>query len=530
MRQILAVLAVLAWALAGPLPVKAADPDPAPRPYYEYPGNYAEEVAALVKKFKDAFGYELVDFGRPWRIEEIQELHEAFAELPPSFYRLPGLPALYRLDHFMGNAAGVPAEEIPAATLPSYMTVHDTENATYKLMVGNQDLRVEFYNTLFYEDREVFKNIVHHEMAHALDLSRGFMSVSPEWLALSKFSILNLPALDATPESNYLYTFIDDPAEDNYAPVSLRHLPTYSRGNLQEDFANSMAAYIHYPYFRLSHPERYRFLREKVFGGRDYFPDQGEGKTFKEVALADLEQALSKKDAEGARRVFVEVSRGVYPEIEAAMAKKLDEFLKADPQQEMAAALGLASCYSSDPLALTLRQDLVRKKQLTVEATLKDERCARVSRKNFEGGTGQWPPLGLFFLREDGRDVLQFLDPVLRLAHARGFHTRYLWRIFPEGQESRLLAEGTWPLDKGGNGSVRIDLEKSAGKKLNLPAGQPVILELGVERMHRTTFKTLHSTPQKIRIVVQPWFKYRPGGEVRVHPVFPLRGAYQHLN
>ena len=79
-----------------------------------------------------------------------------------------------------------------------------------------------------------------------------------------EFSILNLPALDATPESNYLYTFIDDPAEDNYAPVSLRHLPTYSRGNLQEDFANSMAAYIHYPYFRLSHPERYRFLRDRI--------------------------------------------------------------------------------------------------------------------------------------------------------------------------------------------------------------------------------------------------------------------------
>lgn len=534
MKRFSAVLAVvfalLTGAVAGPRPADAAEPEAPKRPYYEYPGNYADEVAALVKKFKEAFGYDLVDFGRAWRIDEIKELHEAFAELPPAFHHLPGLPALYRLDHFMGNAGGVPAGEIPAATLPSYMTLHDTEHSDYKLVVDDQDLRVEFYNNLFYEDKAAFKNIVHHEMAHAFDLSRGFISVSSEWLALSKFRILNLPALDAKPGSDFLYTFIDDPGEDNYAPVSLRHLPTYSRGNLQEDFANSAAAYIHYPYFRLSHPGRYRFLREKMFGGRDYFPDPGEGKSFKEVVMADFDRDLNNNDVEGARRVMVEVSRGVYPDIEAAMMKRLDEFMTTDPPPDRVAALGLASCYSSDPRALALRQDLVRKKILTVEATRKDERCARVSRRNFEGNIGTWAPLGLFFFREDDRNLLQFLDPVLRLSHARGFHTRYLWRIFPEGAEARLLAQGTVSLGQGGNGSVRIDLEKSAGKPLNLPEGRPLILELGVERIHNTTFKTLLATPQKIRFVVWPWFNYRAAGEARVHPVFPLRGAYQHLN
>jgi len=287
---------------------------------------------------------------------------------------------------------------------------------------------------------------------------------------------------------------------------------------------------MHYPYFRLTHPERYRFLKEKMFGGREYFPDPGQGKTFEGAALADFDQALAKNDAAGVRRVMMEVSRGVYPDIEKAMAKKLDDAIRSGLKPGFAAALGLASCYSSDPLALALRQDLVRKKLLTVEATRKDERCARVSRGNFEESLGLWPPLALFYYRDEGGDTLQFLDPVLRLSHARGFHTRYLWRIFPEGAEARILASGALSLAEGGNGSVAIDLAKSAGKKLDLPEGRPLILELGVERMHGTTFKTLLAPPAKIRFVVRSWFKYRAGDGVRIDPVFPLRGAYQHLN
>lgn len=119
--------------------------------------------------------------------------------------------------------------------------------------------RLEFYDSLFSEEEADLENIVHHEMGHAMDISRGMLSFGKDWLEIAGFSILNLPPLDARPDGDYIYTLKNDPEIPNYAPVSGRHLPTYSRENPQEDFANSIAAYIHYPYFKYSHPARYKF-------------------------------------------------------------------------------------------------------------------------------------------------------------------------------------------------------------------------------------------------------------------------------
>ena len=79
--------------------------------------------------------------------------------------------------------------------------------------------------------------------------------------SLTKFKVLHIFALDGVRDSDSLYSLVNDPKINNYAPPATRNVPTYSRQNPQEDFANSVSAYINYPYFRYSHPGRYQFLK-----------------------------------------------------------------------------------------------------------------------------------------------------------------------------------------------------------------------------------------------------------------------------
>ena len=295
------------------------------RKFYEYPGDYGQEVQKLMDKFKADFGYELVEFGQAWHTGEMERLYSAFSELPPTFYRLPGVKELYRLGAIMADSGKIPAKEIPAAVLPAFNTVYEQQTKSYKVFVGDQDPRAEFYNPLFYEDETNFKNIVHHEMAHLFDMTHGFISFSAEWSALTKFRILNIPALDGKANSDFRYTFLNTAEVDNYAPISIRHLPTYSRQNMQEDFANSVAAYIHYPYFRYSHPARYKFLKEKVFGGREYFSADDKNKSYRAKILADFEAAIVKKDWPKVTDIIIEVSRGHHAKLESEMVRRLRE-------------------------------------------------------------------------------------------------------------------------------------------------------------------------------------------------------------
>ena len=65
----------------------AQDSDNSKRPFYQYKGDYGEEVVAKKFKFKSAFGYNLIDMGRNWSPIEIDVLHAAFEQLPAGFTR-----------------------------------------------------------------------------------------------------------------------------------------------------------------------------------------------------------------------------------------------------------------------------------------------------------------------------------------------------------------------------------------------------------------------------------------------------------
>ena len=51
----------------------------ADRPFYEYPGDYRQQVNQLKADFKSRFGYELLDMELSWKPEEIKELTHAFS-------------------------------------------------------------------------------------------------------------------------------------------------------------------------------------------------------------------------------------------------------------------------------------------------------------------------------------------------------------------------------------------------------------------------------------------------------------------
>ncbi len=497
--------------------------------YYEYPGDYGQEVQNLMDKFKADFGYELVEFGQAWHTGEMERMHSAFSELPPTFYRLPGVKGFYRLEAIMAGSGKVSAAEIPAAVLPGFNTVYEQESKSYKVLVGDQDPRVEFYNGLFYEDETNFKNIVHHEMAHLFDMTHGFLSFSEEWSALTKFRILNIPALDGQANSDFRFTFLNRAEVDNYAPISIRHLPTYSRQSMQEDFANSVAAYIHYPYFQYSHPERYKFLKEKVFGGKEYFPAGDKDQSYSDKILADFEAAITKKDWPKVTAVIVEVSRGYHPELESGLILRLQEIVESGPS-EKDHPLAFASCYLLDPKALEFRKYLIREKRIPVEKFLKQERCVRVSGTVFTKSLVKWPVENAIYYREKGRDIIQFLDPVLGVAHLRGYETRYLWRLFAEGTGARPIAQGNLVVTGGGNGSVKIDLAATAENKFSLPEGNPLVLEMGVVRNHPKNFKTFNSEISKIGFVTQPWFRYLESERPKVRAIYPFRAAYKQFN
>ncbi len=498
------------------------------RKFYEYPGDYGEEVQQLMDKFKDAFGYELIEFGEAWRTDQIEKLHAVFSELPPTFYKMPGFKGLYRLSRIMADSGQISGDEIPAATLPTFATIYNSHGKSYQVLVADQDPRVEFYTPLFYEDEKTFKNIVQHEMAHAFDMVHGFPSFSAEWLSIANFRILNIPALDAKPGSDFLYTLLNDSRVDNYAPVSLRHLPTYSRQNLQEDFANSVAAYINYPYFRYSHPARYQFLKERVFAGKEYFPEDANHSSFQDKVLADFKIAMDKKNWQQATQIIAEVSRGYYPKLESEIVSRLKKEIDSGPTPDgKDLQLSLASCLLQDPEALELRKQLIIKKRVPIEKLLKNERCFRAGRDNFQKNLVKWTPANAHFFKEKGRGVVQFLDPVLGVAHSRGYNTQYLWRMFSERNSQKPLAEGNLVLKEGGNGSVKIDLAATAERKFALPEGQLLVLELGVKRMHPRKFDTYNSEITKIRFVVQPRFNYQGPKLPNIRVIYPFRAAYK---
>ena len=501
------------------------------RPFYEYSGNYQDEIDQRKQKFQDAFGYELVDMGRGWSPDEIDKMHHAFSQLPPTFYSLPGMPALYRLEHLMGGPEGVPTQEVPAATFPTYTMIFQQEEGAYKVFPDNQQMRVEFYSPLFYEEPEDFINIIHHEMAHAWDVTNRILSFSDEWIRLTQFQVLNLYALDGKKDSDFLFTLLNDADVNHYAPPANRHSPTYSRQNIQEDFANSVSAYIHYPYFQFTNKKRYLFLKDKVFGGKEYFPFEADRLEYAEKILSDFEKALDKEDFGKVIRIVKEMGREYFPDVEVKMFGFLKAAVDASGLPEKYRHLGIASCYFQVPDALKLRQHLIRQNRVPLKSFMENLRCRRMARKSFEEVLASWSPTNLYFFRNQGSHFLQFLDPVMSTAHARGFHTEYIWKIYLEGNGNQVFTKGMVVLSLGGNGAVKADLKKSSsGLYPGLPEGKVLELELGVKRFHSRTFKTLFGTTTKIRFVVHPWQTYIGPASPGIRIVYPMSVHFKEFN
>lgn len=524
MRKWIAVGWVLVFALQGAQGLWAEE---AKRPYYEYPGNYRQEINQLKEDFKARFGYELLDLEMGWKPDEIKELTLAFSRMPETFLRIPGIKGFYHFSKLRAAPEGMPVDDVAAAAFPNFQTVYRHSHFSYHVEVDNQEPRIEFFNALFYENREQFQHIVQHEMAHVFDLFQRYLSFSAEWLKISNFSLVPLPALDGRPGDDYLFAMLNDPDAVHYAPISSRQLPTYSRQNPQEDFANSVAAYINFPYFRYSHPKRYQFLKNKVFWGKEYFPDAG--MSYRDKVVADYETALTARDWDSVVLITQEVSRDYAPKIEPELITRLEKSLDASPDSVRDAKLGEATCYLYSPKALDIRRNLIRKKRVPLQTLLEVRRCGLMSRRSFEKEMGLWSMRNIFFFKKEGRPQIQFLDPALPFAGVRGFETRYLWRIFYEGSNVHM-AEGSIRVEGVKPGSVRIDLEKSAVGILNLPTGKPLILELGTQRVHPREFKRLNSRRAKIRFVIQPGFNYESPRNPTIRVKYPDRPEFKALN
>lgn len=498
----------------------------AKRPYYEHSGDYRQQIDKLKEDFKVRFGYELLDLEKGWKPDEIKELALAFSRLPETFLNIPDVKGFYHFSKLRAAPEGMPVDDVPAATFPSFQTVYRNSHMAYRVEVDDQEPRIEFFNPLFYEDREELQNIVQHEMAHFFDIFHGYLSFSPEWLEISNFSLVHLPALDGRPGDDFLFSPLNDPDTEHYAPVSSRQLPTYSRQNPQEDFANSASAYINYPYFRYSHPERYLFLKNKVFGGKEYFPDTG--MNYRDKVVADFEKALADRDWEVVVRIAREVGRDYFPAVESELIQRLQSSLEDSPDSVRDIRLGVATCYLYSPEALEVRRNLIRKKRVELQSLLEVRQCGLKSRRSFEKEFALWSMRNIYYFKSKDRPQIQFLDPALPLAGARGFETRYLWRIYYEGS-SVHMAEGSHIVEGVKSGSVRIDLGKSAVGTLSLPTGKPLVLELGVQRVHPREFKTLNSEMARIRFVIQQGFNYEAPRNPKIKIVYPDRPEFEKL-
>ena len=142
----------------------------AKRPFYEHPGDYRQQIDQGKADFKTRFGYELLDLEMGWKPEEIKELTLAFSRLPETFLHIPGVKGFYHFSKLRAAPEGMPVDDVPAATFPGFQTVYRSSQLSYQVEVDDQEPRVELFNSLFYEDREVLQNIVQHEMAHFFDI------------------------------------------------------------------------------------------------------------------------------------------------------------------------------------------------------------------------------------------------------------------------------------------------------------------------------------------------------------------------
>ncbi|MGP0629373.1 hypothetical protein ACTRW9_06685 [Nitrospina sp. 32_T5] len=498
------------------------------RPLYEYKGDYRGEINELKEKFQSAFGYVLMDLDRGWTSDEIRKLHEAFDLLPDIFHRIPGLKGFYRANQLQAGKQAMVPGEVFAATFPPLTTIYRQAAKHHLVMVADEQPRIEFYNDLFYLDKKVFQNIVHHEMGHIFDLFHEFPSLQPDWLTLAGFRIHNMPALDAEPGSDFIYTLLNNPDTMRYAPVSDLQHPIHSRENAMEDFANSVAGYIHYPYFRYTNPERYRFMKEKVFLGKEYFVERPG--SYAELIEGDFKQAVGKEDWQGVLDILQEAARTIHPEADQKLMQVLKKAMETPRPRDIDHKLAAASCFLQSPDALLLRQEMWADQRIDTETILKFPRCGGMQKKIFQEQLSKTPVMNLYFYLEDKEAWIQFLDPTLFVAQARGFQTSYKWRLLlAQGRQWRLAASGETGYMSDPDGSVRVSLNKSTlrGPDFQFPTERMARIEVWAERKHPQFPKVFSSEVNTIQVVAKPWFEYFGPTPPSTHVVYPpLVGKY----
>jgi hypothetical protein len=496
------------------------EPDKPQRPFYEYKGDYRGNINKQKQEFKDSYKYELMDLDKGWIPNEITLIHKAFSELPSNLYGIKGLKGFYRTGYLKAPKSGIPPDEVPAAALPAFSTIFRSNENSYNVYIQDEPLRIEFFNPLFFESQSEIINIIHHEFGHAYDISQGLLSVSQEWLNIAKFRILHLPPLDAQEKGDFIFTFLNDSNTPNFAPTALRQQATYSRLNPQEDFANSFAAYIHYPYFKYTNPKRYKFFKENVFGGKEYFPENEDNLGYLAKLAQDLDRTFTAKNWKELGNIATEVSRIAEEKASNLVISYFNKAIEVDKSKGTVLTLAEKSCYILSKTALNFRKSLARNKLMVLKDILGERRCRQTARLPFEKGFIKLPATNIYFYRENEALFIQFLDSMAPLSNARGFRSKYIWTL-SLSNGGKVIASGEKSGSDGKN-SINIDLNSSSNQKFQLPFGQLLTLKITIKRNHSKTFKTFDSSVAKVQFSAQSWFKYFPNQQIKPRVIYPL--------
>ena len=153
-----------------------------------------------------------------------------------------------------------------------------------------------------------------------------------------------------------------------------------------------------------------------------------------------------------------------------ALRHAVDQKISAEADLQLA----IASCYLIHPKALDLRKSLLVARRIQLAKVLRDSRCRRMGGQVFEGDQAKWSLTHLQFYREKGKAKIQFLDPVALTAYARGFETRYQWKLSVTSPRSKVISRGETTRSPEPNGAFKIDLEKTAkGRTSKRPYALP---------------------------------------------------------
>ncbi len=211
--------------------------------------------------------------------------------------------------------------------------------------------------------------------------------------------------------------------------------------------------------------------------------------------------------------------------LDTSLEKKMVEALRHAVDQKISAEadlqLAIASCYLIHPMALDLRKGLLVTRRIQLAKVLRDSRCRRMGGQVFEGDQAKWSLTRLQFYREEGKAKIQFLDPVALTAYARGFETRYQWKLSVTSPRSKIISRGESTGSKEPNGAFAIELEKTAKGRYILPEGRMLILEMKALRVHPQKSKPLESPWTPMRFVVQPGYEYLGPAQASYRIIYP---------